>query len=77
MDSNSPLSFIEGAGLAAFFLSLALIVVGFVVSAWLTSLFVRLVLFFMRSALNGEYDRMRGTRFRDIPPLENVSGGRH
>ncbi len=59
MDSNY-FPVIAGAGILALVLWLVLVIVGFVVSAFLTSLFVRLVIRFMRKSLDREYRYLRG-----------------
>ena len=59
MDSNY-LPAIAGFGVLALVLWLVLAIVGFVVSAFLTSLFVRLVIRFMRKSLDREYRYLRG-----------------
>ena len=60
MDSNSFdfLPVIVGSGIVGFLLFLLFVVVGFVVSAFIMSLWVRLILVFMRKALDREYERM-------------------
>jgi len=48
-----------GTGIIGLFISLGVIVLGFVLSAFITALWVRLILVFMRKALDREYGRMR------------------
>jgi hypothetical protein len=54
--------FAAGAGVAVVLVVvyLLMLAVGFVVSAWVTSLFIRLVIRFMRKPLDREYRYMRG-----------------
>ena len=59
MDSNY-ISAIAGFGVLAIVLWVILAIVGFIVSAFLTSLFVRLVIRFMRKSLDREYRYLRG-----------------
>lgn len=47
-------------------------VVGFVLSAWITSLWVRLIITFLRKTLDREYGRMRGVA--GPPPVGRHSG---
>ena len=51
---------LAGFGMLALVLWVVLAIVGFVVSAFLTSLFVRLVIRFMRKSLDREYRYLRG-----------------
>ena len=51
---------LAGFGVLALVLWVVLAIVGFVVSAFLTSLFVRLVIRFMRKSLDREYRYLRG-----------------
>ena len=59
MDSNY-ISALAGFGVLALVLWVILAIVGFIVSAFLTSLFVRLVIRFMRKSLDREYRYLRG-----------------
>ena len=51
---------LAGFGVLALVLWVVLAIVGFIVSAFLTSLFVRLVIRFMRRSLDREYRYLRG-----------------
>jgi len=51
---------LAGFGVLALVLWVILAIVGFIVSAFLTSLFVRLVIRFMRKSLDREYRYLRG-----------------
>jgi len=51
---------LAGFGVLALVLWVVLAIVGFVISAFLTSLFVRLVIRFMRKSLDREYRYLRG-----------------
>ena len=51
---------LAGFGVLALVLWVVLTIVGFVVSAFLASLFVRLVIRFMRKSLDREYRYLRG-----------------
>ena len=51
---------LAGFGVLALVLWVVLAIVGFVVSAFLASLFVRLVIRFMRKSLDREYRYLRG-----------------
>lgn len=59
---NFEPDFAAGAGIAIVLVVVYLLVlaVGFVASAWVTSLFIRLVIRFMRKPLDREYRYMRG-----------------
>ena len=59
---NFEPDFAAGAGIAFVLVVVYLLVlaVGFVVSAWVTSLFIRLVIRFLRKPLDREYRYMRG-----------------
>ena len=59
---NFEPDFAAGAGVALVLVVvyLLILVAGFVVSAWVMSLFVRLVIRFMRKTLDREYRYMRG-----------------
>ena len=59
MDPNY-ISALAGFGVLALVLWVSLAIVGFIVSAFLTSLFVRLVIRFMRKSLDREYRYLRG-----------------
>ena len=51
---------LAGFGVLALVLWVILAIVGFIMSAFLTSLFVRLVIRFMRKSLDREYCYLRG-----------------
>lgn len=51
---------LAGFGVLALVLWVILAIVGFIMSAFLTSLFVRLVIRFMRKSLDREYRYLRG-----------------
>ena len=51
---------LAGVGVLALVLWVILAIVGFIMSAFLTSLFVRLVIRFMRKSLDREYRYLRG-----------------
>jgi hypothetical protein len=51
---------LAGAGMLALILWIVLAFVGFVISAFIMNLFVRLVIRFMRKSLDREYRYMRG-----------------
>lgn len=61
-----------GAGAGAFVfiivVYIALIAIGLVVGAWLMSLYIRLIIRFMRKTLDREYRYMRGDYFTDQRP---------
>ena len=63
MDPNEPTnpiySFVSGTGVVGLLFALLFAAAGFVASAFITALWVRLILVFMRSALDREYARMR------------------
>ena len=59
MDPNY-ISALAGFGVLALVLWVILAIVGFIVSAFLTNLFVRLVIRFMRKSLDREYRYLRG-----------------
>ena len=59
MDPNY-ISALAGFGVLALVLWVILAIVGFIMSAFLTSLFVRLVIRFMRKSLDREYRYLRG-----------------
>ncbi len=56
----SYISALTGVGLLALVLWVVLAIIGFVVSAFLASLFARLVIRFMRKSLDREYRYLRG-----------------
>lgn len=56
----SYISALAGVGLLAFVFWVVLAIISFVVSAFLASLFVRLVIRFMRKSLDREYRYLRG-----------------
>lgn len=60
MDSNSYdfLPVIVGSGVVGLVIFLIFVIVGFFISAFIASLWVRLVLGFMRKTLDSEYERM-------------------
>ena len=66
MDPNDPtipfFSIIAGTGVVGLLLTIVFFAVAFVVSAFFTALWIRLILVFMRSALDREYARMRSAR---------------
>ena len=51
---------LAGFGVLALVLWVVLVIVGFIMSAFVTSLFVRLVIRFMRKSLDREYRYLRG-----------------
>ncbi len=51
---------LAGFGVLALVLWVVLAIIGFVVSAFLTNLFIRLVIRFMRKSLDREYRYLRG-----------------
>ena len=51
---------LAGIGVLALVLWVVLVIVGFIMSAFVTSLFVRLVIRFMRKSLDREYRYLRG-----------------
>ena len=51
---------LAGIGALALVLWAVLVIVGFIMSAFVTSLFVRLVIRFMRKSLDREYRYLRG-----------------
>lgn len=61
-----------GLGAGAFVLWLVVVVVlsvlGFVVGAWVVSLYIRLIIHFLRKTLDREYRYMRGDYFTDLRP---------
>ena len=59
MDPNY-ISALAGFGVPVLVLWLVLVIVGFIMSAFVTSLFVRLVIRFMRKSLDREYRYLRG-----------------
>ena len=59
MDPNY-ISDLAGFGVPVLVLWLVLVIVGFIMSAFVTSLFVRLVIRFMRKSLDREYRYLRG-----------------
>lgn len=67
MDPNA-LSALAGFGAVAFVIWIVLAVLGFVVSAFLMSLYVRLVIRFSRKALDREYRYMRGDYYSGPAP---------
>ena len=66
-------SLIVGTGILGLIITIVVALLGFVVSAFITSLWVRLVLVFMRGALDREYGRMQmggaGNRPSSYPSL--------
>jgi hypothetical protein len=62
-----------GFGLAALAIWIVVGVGGFVLSAWLVSLYVRLVIRFMRKSLDREYRYMRG----NYAPAPSPSSGQN
>lgn len=59
MDSNY-LPALAGVGILALILWIVLAIIGFVASAFVMRLFVRLVIRFMRKSLDREYRHLRG-----------------
>jgi hypothetical protein len=59
-----------GAGAFVFFIVvyLAIAAIGLVVGAWLVSLYIRLIIRFLRKTLDREYRYMRGDYFTDQRP---------
>ena len=57
--NNDWLSGFVGLGLLGLIVFIAIVVVGFVLSAFVTSLYLRLVIRFSRRTLDNEYQRMR------------------
>jgi hypothetical protein len=70
MDPNA-LPAIASFGAVAFVIWIVLAVLGFVVSAFITSLYLRLVIRFSRKALDREYRYMRGDYYA---PPSNTTG---
>ncbi|MGV8883982.1 MAG: hypothetical protein ACOH1T_00140 [Microbacteriaceae bacterium] len=66
MDPNDPaipfFSLVAGTGLVGLLLTIAFFALAFVVSAFFTALWIRLILVFMRSSLDREYGRMRSAQ---------------
>ena len=79
MESN-PYDFlpvIVGSGIVGLLLFLLFVIVSFVVSAFIMSLWVRLILVFMRKALDREYARVRLYDYsRGAEYLERAESGR-
>jgi len=58
--SIDPAGLVMGAGLLALLVWIGVVIVGFIVSAFLASLWIRLVITFMRKTLDREYGLARG-----------------
>ena len=63
MEINDPtnpiISTVAGTGILGLLVTIGFAALAFVISAFFTALWVRLILVFMRSALDREYARMR------------------
>jgi len=57
--SNPFLGVFVGTGLIGMLVTLGFVALAFVLSAFITALWIRLILVFMRKALDREYGRMR------------------
>jgi hypothetical protein len=72
MDTDDIIPSIIGSGLIGLVVVVLLWVIGFVVSAFIMSLWIRLILVFMRRRLDSEYALMRGAGlqqpYRPISP---------
>jgi hypothetical protein len=86
-DVNPLVPTLVGTGIVGLLISIGVVIVGFVISAFITSLWVRLIIAFMRKTLDREYGRMRtaGLGFTPgtaqpqpgpITPLRNDEGPR-
>lgn len=60
MDPSDVFPFAAGSGLVGLALFVGLIIGGFVLSAWIMSLYLRLVIRFSRRTFDREYRYMRG-----------------
>jgi len=58
-ETNPLLALFVGTGIVGLLITLGSIAIAFVISAFFTALWVRLILVFMRKALDREYGRMR------------------
>lgn len=63
MDPNNPFPAIAGAGAIIFVIWIVVAVGGFILSAWLMSLYLRLIIRFSRKTLDREYRYLRGDYF--------------
>jgi hypothetical protein len=73
MDPNKTPDFLApfvGAGIVALIFSLVILVLGFIVSAFVMSLYIRMVIRFMRRSLDREYRYMRGQYPAPAPRVE-------
>jgi phosphate/sulfate permease len=57
-----------GFGILALVIYIAIIIVGFIISAFIAALWIRLIIRFMRKTLDREYRYMRGDYFTDQRP---------
>ncbi|WP_066522924.1 hypothetical protein [Curtobacterium ammoniigenes] len=57
-----------GAGLVGFLLMLAIVVVAFVLNAWIAGIWLRLLVRFHRGWFDREYARARGVWGPNVPP---------
>ena len=89
MEINDPtnpiISTVAGTGILGLLVTIGVAALAFVISAFFTALWVRLILVFMRSALDREYARMRvasapgtarGASSFGGPPLRDGTGPR-
>jgi hypothetical protein len=77
MDPNNPFPAIAGAGVVIFFVWAVVAVGGFILSAWLMSLYLRLVIRFSRKTLDREYRHMRGDYFTTSTSSQPQAGPRN
>lgn len=86
-DINPLVPSLVGTGIAGLLITIGVVIAGFVISAFITSLWIRLIITFMRKTLDREYGRMRmaGLGFAPgsarpqpspITPLRNEDGPR-
>ena len=74
--SNPILPTLLGSGIGGLLITIGLLIVGFVASAFFTALWVRLILLLMRKALDREYGRVRlydysrGAEYLDRGPTQ-------
>lgn len=75
-------SLIVGTGILGLIITIVVALLGFVISAFFTSLWIRLILVFMRGALDREYARMRSggvdpsrSQGNSYPPISPIQTG--
>jgi cytosine/uracil/thiamine/allantoin permease len=72
MDNWTPLiGPLVGTGITGLIITILIAIVWFILSAFITALWIRLILLFMHGTLEREYARMRGNQ-----PGQTAMGGR-